>query len=126
MIRLFVARDAPLFAFSSRSALQLVRSHKMGEFNTEFRWSDIVDQSGRLEATIENRGRKAVVCDIAPRQVQGLHIVQGKKFSWNVRRLPGNSSIQKGITEVGKEHILVLKDVKLPPGIFRLVVSQIP
>ena len=111
-IRLDIRRDRPLLAFVSPEALGLVKGAKMGAFNTDFRWRDIVDRPDRFEVTVSYRGRGKGIADVVPRRLQKLRVAPGKTYQWKNVALDGKAEIQSGEVTAGQDGLLVLKGVK--------------
>ena len=111
-IRLDVRKDRPLLAFVSPEALGLVKGAKMGAFNTDFRWRDIVDRPDRFEVTVTYRGRGKGVADVALRRLQNFRAAPGKTYPWKIVAQPGDAEVQSGEVTPGPDGLLVLRGVR--------------
>ncbi|HUT32790.1 MAG TPA: sugar-binding protein [Planctomycetota bacterium] len=116
VIRLDIRRDKPFLACVSRQGLALVTEGKMGDFNQQFRWRDVVDTPGRFEATLFLQGRGDAVADAVPRRLQKFKAEKGKAYAWKC-------GAQTGEATVGDDGLLVLKDVKFTNEGSRLVIT---
>ncbi|MDP7251254.1 MAG: sugar-binding protein [Planctomycetota bacterium] len=119
-IRLNISRGRPLLAFASSNAFGLVKAGKMGEFNRELRWKDLRESAGRLEATIQMKGRAAIVADIAPRRLKVFGLRPGEAYRWRLLSPDGNTQEGEALSSKGA---LIIKGVKLNPGESRLVIE---
>jgi len=126
VIRLDIRKNKSLLACVTAAGMKYATQGGMGGFNAQFRWRDVTDEPGRYEATIfflVHRGRAGSTADVVPRRLQRFKVEPGKSYAWKNVSLDGKTEIQKGQATVGKDGLLVLKDVKFSAGGSRLIVT---
>lgn len=129
VIRLDVARNKPLLAFSSEPALRVVQEGRMGGFNLDLRWRDILDAPDRFEVTVVRsrwrEGRGGGPTDIALLRPQRFRVERGKRYRWKAVRADGKNAHLEGVVEPGEEGFLVFPGVKVvEPGVRLVVVPE--
>jgi len=115
-IRLDIRRDKACLAFVSDQGTKLVAEAKMGDFNRQFRWRDLLDEPDRFEATLFVHGQGDKVADVVPRRLQKFKLVKGKAYAWQ-------NGAQSGEATVGDDGLLVLRGVRFADGGSRLVIT---
>ncbi|HET6427404.1 MAG TPA: hypothetical protein VFJ30_03265, partial [Phycisphaerae bacterium] len=118
-IRVDVRRDLPLPAFVTAEGSKLVSGGQMGQFNGQFRWSDVKETPEAVELTLFTEGRGDSTADITLRRLKRFQVASGGRYAWKTTG-PGG---QSGQATAGDGGVLVLKGVKVPAEPARLVVS---
>jgi len=125
VIRLDVARNKPLLAFSSEEALRIVGEGRMGAFNLEFRWREVLDAPDRFEATIQctrwREGRSRGPADIAIIRPQRFRIERGRRYAWQAVG-PDRKPLQRGTVQSDDQDLLVLPGINVAEAGIRIVV----
>ena len=125
VIRLDVARNKPLLAFSTEEALRVVREGRMGAFNLEFRWREVLDAPDRFEATILcarwREGRSRGPADIALIRPQRFRIERGRRYAWQAVG-PDRKPLQRGTVQSDDQDLLVLPGINVAEAGIRIVV----
>ena len=124
VIRLDIARDKPLLAFSYPAAIDSVARRTMSDFNRQLRWKDLADKPGRFEVTLQMAGRGAGAADLTLRRPQAFRPAVGKTYAWtNAGGGKGRYAIkQSGDAAVGADGLLTLPGVQFAAEGSRLVI----
>jgi len=124
VIRLDIARDQPLLAFTYPGAIDRVARRAMGDFNRHLRWRDLLDKTERFETTLFASGRGSHAADVTLRRVRQFKPVRGKTYAWtNAGGGKGRYAIkQSGQAAVGADGLLTLPGVRFAAEGSRLVI----
>jgi len=119
VIRQDVGRDGSLLAFRYARAVELVGRGEMGEFNTQFRWREVVDSPERYEVTLHGD----TVTDVAIRRTRKFKLARGKHYAWS-NVIPGaKGETQTGEAIASEDGLLVLTGVRTVAAGSRLTVT---
>lgn len=133
VIHLDVGKDLSHLALSYAKGIEGLGNNS--QFNTEFRWRDVIDQPQRYEVTLAGGSRQDVT--VVPRRLRKFQVAPGRSYAWKNTLLPGSevrrprnprpNSLagggQSGEVTVGQDGLLVLTGVEFSSAGSRLVIT---